>query len=182
MKHNNHSQSSSILRSCRRAWRRVCRRAPLLRGAIALPLMLSFAASACTHNVDIHTPEGFAVLEDGGDHYAYRASSAEGVVLAVRNNDNEPHGDLTFWSGALDAHLERRGYVRKGIAEVNSADGVVGRQMRYEVQRRGRLHMFWFTVFVTDDKVVTVEAGGDEAYFQRKEEALGIAVRSLEVG
>ncbi len=75
--------------------------------ALWLSLLLSTAATGCTHQSEIQTPDGFAVLED--ERYDYRASSAEGVVLAVRDNKNDPQGDLDFWSGALHAHLERRG-------------------------------------------------------------------------
>ena len=71
-----------------------------------------------------------AVAEIEGDDYDYRAANAEGVVLAVRRNDNDPQGDLTFWSGALDAHLQRKGYTPEKTTEVHSADGITGKQVR----------------------------------------------------
>ena len=63
----------------------------------------------------IETPSGFAQIDDGRKDerytgYTYRATNAEGVVLGVRHERNDPSGDLQFWSGAVDAHLRRAGY------------------------------------------------------------------------
>ena len=128
---------------------------------------------------DIHTPDGFAELDDQA-RYDYRAADADGVVLAVRKEANDPTGDLTFWSGALDAHLRRQGYTAVDSQPLDSADGVPGRQLRYQRDLGGRKHAFWVTVFVTDDAVVTVEAGGDEAFFADKEKSIVAAIRSIE--
>lgn len=141
---------------------------------------LAVAASGCARGFRITTPSGFAELEDQDD-YGYRAANAQGVVLAVRREPNRPYGDLTFWSGALDAHLRRGGYVAEEAVDV-SAGGMKGRQVRYRIERSGRDHIFWVTVFVTDDQVVTVEAGGDVEYFDEAKEAIGKAIGSLQVG
>ena len=122
---------------------------------------------------------GFAELDDQ-ERYDYRAADADGVVLAVRKKDNDPFGDLTFWSGALDAHLRRQGSQAVDTKPIESADGVAGRQLRFQRDLHGRTHAFWVTVFVTDAAVITVEAGGDEAFFADKEKSIVAAIRSVE--
>lgn len=153
----------------------------MIRTSIAAAaLMMLSALAGCSRGFAITTPSGFAELE-GQEHYGYRATNAEGLVLAVRKESNAPHGDLTFWSGAVDAHLRRNGYAAKKAADVKSADGVDGRQIRYTSKRGGRPHVFWVTVFVTADAVVTVEVGGDEAHFEKHEAAVTEAIASLDV-
>lgn len=146
-------------------------------------LVLAFAATlalGCGRGFVITTPAGFAELEDQED-YGYRATNAEGVVVAVRREDNRPYGDLSFWSGAVDAHLRRNGYEAKKAIDVKSANGIAGRQIRYQRKHGGREHAFWVSVFVTEDVVVTVEAGGDRAHFDKLEKAVSAAIQSLEI-
>ncbi len=151
------------------------------RFIIGLLLVCAPALGGCTGaGVRIDTPDGFAELDDQ-DAYGYRATNAEGVVLAVRREANEPAGDLGFWSGAVDAHLQRQGYQPIDSAEAKTADGIVGRQIRYSIGRGGRVHAFWVTVFVTPREVVTVEVGGDRAYFDQLEKSLAKAIASLDL-
>ena len=147
----------------------------------AFALTAAALLAGCTHDFTIDTPDGFAPLDDQTT-YDYRATDAEGVVLGVREKANDPHGDLAFWSGALDAHLRRQGYRAVEATAVESSDGVAGRQLRYTVSRSGRQHAYWVTVFVTADKVVTVEAGGDEAFFDTRGKAIGKAIASVQAG
>ena len=134
---------------------------------ILLALLLATGSVACTPNLHIDTPGGFAELEDQ-ERYDYRATTSRGVVLAVRREANDPSGDLTFWSGALDAHLRRQGYKATTASDVKSSDGVKGRQIRYTIKRKGRPHSFWMTVFVTADEVITVESGGDAHFLEKR--------------
>ncbi len=136
--------------------------------------------AGCGHAVSISTPPGFAELGSNGS-YDYRAADARGVALAVRRESNHPAGDLAFWSGAVDAKLRRDGYQPVDTAEVHSADGVEGRQIRYTVSRDGREHVFLVVVYVTDAEVVTVEAGGDAELVKDEEKALSRAIGSLDL-
>jgi hypothetical protein len=141
-----------------------------------------FAGSGCGPGFAINTPSGFAEIDAEEDEYGYRAANAEGVVLAVRREANEPEGDLDFWTLAVREHLQRSGYSGLVVREVESADGVDGRQLRCRIEREGREHVFWVTVFVSGDRVVTVEAGGDESFFDKQAAAVERALRSLVVG
>jgi len=146
-----------------------------------LSVLCALGAAGCGRGFSIVTPAGFAELEDQ-KAYGYRATNAEGVVIGVRREDNRPFGDLGFWSGAVDAHLRRQGYVADKAVDVQSANGVKGRQIHYHSSREGRVFVFWCSVFVTEAKVVVVEAGGDQAHFSKLEAAVRETLDSLELG
>ncbi len=143
-------------------------------------LAATTALVGCGAGVQITTPDGFAKLEDQ-EKYDYRATSPEGVVIGVRREDNAPFGDLTFWSGALDAHMRRGGYKAVDAKPVKAPGGLEGMQLRYTVRRNGREHAFWLTVFVTEQEVITIEAGGDIAFFGGVEKSVSQAIASLRV-
>lgn len=144
---------------------------------LCLALLLALP-SACA-SFRLATPPGFAALEANDDH-AYRATSAEGVVLAVRSEPNRPEGNLDFWAGAVDERLRSTGYVLDGDPRpVQSADGVPGVQRRYARDSNGRTLRYWATVFVKGSRVFVVEAGGDREVFDRSAPAVERAVASL---
>jgi hypothetical protein len=136
--------------------------------------------AGCGAGFSITTPAGFAELEDQ-EQYGYRATNPQGVVIAVRREDNVPYGDLSFWSGAVDAHLRRNGYTAVKAIDVKTAGDVPGKQIRYQATRAGRDHAFWVTVFVTETVVVTVEVGGDVEFFEQLEKPLTKALASLTI-
>ncbi|MBL8605242.1 MAG: hypothetical protein JNK72_25150 [Myxococcales bacterium] len=138
------------------------------RFVFALALALSAPACASFH---VNTPSGFAELDD--DAYDYRATSADGVVLAVRALRNRPSANLAFWSRAIDERMQQRGYTPDGEPRpVQSADGYAGVQYRYVIGVNGRPHRYWVTVYVKSgaflrrSRVYIVEAGGDRETFE----------------
>jgi hypothetical protein len=147
---------------------------------ILLALFAAAALAGCTPSFNISTPSGFAELDHEGD-FGYRAANAEGVVLAVRAEANDPHGDLDFWKGAVRAHFDRNGYEADKAKAIHSADAIPGELLRYRIERDGRPHVLLVAVFVTSNKVVTVEAGGDEAHVSKVEAQLARAIDSLDL-
>lgn len=150
------------------------------RMLLRLAPLLFVACAACGPKASVQTPAGFAVLDDQKE-YVYRAASADGVVLAVRAEKNEPQGNLDFWADVLDRHLRRGGYAADGTAvEVRTATGLTGRQARYTRNENGRKYRFWLAVFVTEKRVWIVEAGGDEERFKdRVQDGIQKAIQSL---
>ncbi len=148
-----------------------------------LATLVALSCAACGPRASIRTPAGFAVLDDQKE-YVYRASTADGVVIAVRAEKNEPLGSLEFWAEALDAQLRRGGYAPDGAPiDVRTAGGLTGKQAKYTRADGGRKYRFWTAVFVTADRVWVVEAGGDEERFKGKvEEGIRKAIESLGVG
>src|SRR3954468_10793229 len=138
--------------------------------AFAAPLIVAIAAltTACGPRVGLQTPSGFAVLEKQ-EEYVYRATTADGVVLAVRAELNQPRGNLDFWSDVVDRQLRGQGYLAEGApVEVRTAFGLPGRQIRYLRDENGRSSRFWAVVFVTGSRVWVIEAGGETDRFDRK--------------
>lgn len=133
----------------------------------------------------MNTPAGFARLDDQDD-YDYRSVSADGVVVAVRALHNRPQAGLAFWSRAVDERLRSQGYTPVGApTDVQSADGVAGRQFAYGRVIDGRAHGYSVTVFVTDGgflraaRVYVLEAGGDREVFDRATAAVQAVVRTF---
>jgi len=147
----------------------------------ALLTLASLALGACGSTAKVATPAGFAKVESDDD-YAYRATSAHGVVIATRTNPNKLQGNLDFWKESVDLKLRDAGYVLedKGERNVKTASGLEGKQLRYTTTKSGREHAYWVTVFVTKKRVVLVEAGGDKAPFAKAEPALERAISTLE--
>jgi len=144
---------------------------------LMLALLLALPVGCASFHMN--TQPGFAELE-GNDDHAYRATSAEGVVIAVRSERNRPEGNLDFWAGAVDERLRSTGYTLDGDPRpVQSADGVTGVQRRYARDSNGRTLRYWVTVFVKGSRVFVVEAGGDREVFDRAAPAVERAVASI---
>ncbi|MBK7583966.1 MAG: serine/threonine protein kinase [Myxococcales bacterium] len=148
---------------------------------IALALTTTLLGTGCSKGFDIKTPDGFAEL-DTNDDFRYRATSANGIVLAVRREKNDPKGGLDFWAQAIENELELRGYGNPKVQAVEAKNGTAGKQFRYETTRGGRPNVLWVTVFVSGDRVVVVESGGDKDHFRQVEKQVDAAIRAVEVG
>ena len=153
-----------------------------MKTILGLTFACLVALTGCKDMSAVNAPVDFAELESG-EHHAYRATNASGVVLAVREEPNEPKGSLEFWEKALDNKLRRSGYTRSGAERITTDAGLVGKQLRYEVLRGGRPTVYWVGVFVTDSRVIVVEAGGDTAFFDAETaKHVNEAFRSLREG
>lgn len=151
----------------------------LMRSSI-LPALALVVAAGCGAGAQLTTPSGFGVLDDQKE-YVYRATSPDGVVLAIRGEPNELRANLEFWADALDRKLRNQSYTPDGEpAAARSSAGIPGKQLRYTMIVNGRPHRYWLTVFVTEGKVWMVEAGGDKDRFTGKtEDAVKKAIESF---
>jgi hypothetical protein len=147
---------------------------------IASALATALLAAACAPAARLSPSHGFAAL-DGQKEYDYRATTAQGVVVAVRAEPNKLHAPADFWAQAIDARMRRDGYAQEAVKDVQAANGLSGKQLRYV---RGdddrRTYCYWLTVFATDDRVYVVEAGGDKENFDPQRPAVEKAVLALE--
>lgn len=147
-------------------------------GQIGIGIMLLVGAAAC-HGARLETPSGFATLDESGA-YSYRATSAKGVVLATRTEQNDVKANTEFWAETLDAKLRDRGYVADGTRSVKTSKGLAGTQLRYTTTKDGREHRYWVTVFATAKKVFVVEAAGDKEPFDLAVASVDRAIASLD--
>ncbi|MCC6554850.1 MAG: serine/threonine protein kinase [Polyangiaceae bacterium] len=127
------------------------------------------------------TPPGFVDL--GDDRYPddeYRATTAEGVVLGIRAQENDPKGDLGFWAHVIENKMrESGGYAMLGKSDVKARSGLSGVQMRFGHDEGKTPHLYLLTVFVDDDHVFLLEAGGTKAEIERQQAQIDWAVRNF---
>ena len=157
----------------------------LLRRA-AWPLVLAvllLGASACGHQFAIQTPSGFVELENEFDAYDYRATTADGLIIAVREIDNEVKGEAAFWLKAIENRMRRRGgYALLGSEDIKSGDGLAGKQMRFGHDQDGKKpHLYYVYVFVSDDHVVLLEVGGTKKLVTEEEKEIAKALAEFRI-
>jgi hypothetical protein len=146
-------------------------------------LLLALGLGGCGAGFALDLPPRFLALDEDAQEaqgYALRATTADGVVVAVRAIDNDPRGDLAFWLEALTLEMrDRRGYALLADEELRAASGEAGRLLRFGHDEEGDAFRYWLAVFVTDDRIYLVEAGGAETVFEPVEADVTAAFRSL---
>jgi len=133
--------------------------------------------------VDIKTAPGFLQLKEEGS-YAYRATTPERVVVAVRVEDLDGAGadDLSFWTRALTLQMrDGNGYALLETHDVQSLDGVKGRQLRFGHDEDGKPFSYWLTFFPTGKKLVLVEAGGMKSQFDAAASSVQWMIQSVRI-
>jgi hypothetical protein len=154
-----------------------------------LALLALLALSGCS-NFDITPPDDFVALDEvEWSSFATRAVNADGVVLGVRDVENDPEGTLTFWTDAIRNRLRTvRGYALVEEKPVQAATGEPGLQLRMGRDEGSHTYDYWVTIFATDDgwlwfpgRVLIVEAGGARDEFTKVKAGIEEAIRSFEV-
>lgn len=147
-------------------------------------LLLLFAGCGGRH-FEVASPDHFVELEESRQRelgYELRATSADGVVLGVRQIDNDRHGSGEFWVEAIRNELRRGGgYALLEESEVRASTGEAGHQMRFGRDEEGHAYRYWVTVFVTHDRIFVIEAGGREDRFASAQTELEAAIASFAV-
>jgi hypothetical protein len=151
------------------------------RSLLLAVLACAALALGCGRPFAAATPPGFVDL--GDDRYEdneYRATTAEGVVLGVRAHDNEPKGDLGFWAKVIENRMrEAGGYALLNKQDVRCRSGLPGVQMRFGHDEGKIPHLYYLTVFVDDDYVYLLEAGGSKTEVERQAQQIDWAVRNF---
>lgn len=147
-----------------------------------LLMSLVLGAVACGPSFEAQTPSGFVELEER-DHsrYDYRATTAEGVVLAVRELDNDVEGEKEFWLTAIRNKMrERGGYALIKETEVQSADGVSGTQLTFgHDDGDNKPHIYHLAIFVTPDTIWLLEAGGTKELVDKSAKQIAGAIAAF---
>lgn len=143
--------------------------------------VLAFAASACGRPFDVKTAPGFVPLENQTS-YEYRATSPEGVVVAVRVVEDEKRGDLAFWTQAITLQLrDVSGYALLDSVDVESRDGTKGKLLRFGHDEGDKPFAYWVTIFPAQEKLFLVEAGGAKDAFERAKPSVEWMLKSVRV-
>lgn len=138
-----------------------------LLGLCSLALLLT---AACGPVSTITAPGGFVMLEEEQLPYgvAHKAISADGAVVVVREQDNEPRGTLAFWSEALQREVTQgRGYELLEATDVRTTGGIQGRRMQFKGAHNETVYRYDVAVFLLDDSIVTVEVATPEASWEQ---------------
>jgi hypothetical protein len=154
-------------------------RPALLAALLATALPLAACGGTASH---LTPPTNFIELDEPGESYSQRATSAEGVVMAVREVDNDPYGPLAFWVEAIKRRMRTvRGYALVEEKDVRAATGEAGKQLRFGHDEAGGPYHFWLTIFVTDDNVLVLEAGGKKDVFEAAQAEVERAIAAYRI-
>jgi hypothetical protein len=153
----------------------------------ALSLLLvaafAFAAGACGPPFDVKTAPGFVPLENqSASSYDYRATTPEGVVVAVRVVDDEKRGDLAFWTQALVLQLrDASGYALLDSVDVVSRDGTKGKLLKFGHDEADKPFVYWVSIYPAQGRLFLVEAGGAKDAFERARPSVEWMLKSVRV-
>jgi hypothetical protein len=151
-----------------------------MKTTLALALLALIGALGCGPSFQLNTPPGFVELDDDSA-YDYRATTADGLVIGVREIDHEPEGELSFWVQAIQNRMrDRGGYALLETRSVQSADGVAGKQLRFGHDEQGnRPYLYYVAVFVTDSTIYLVEAGGTKEQMTKQAAQIDAVLRGF---
>lgn len=132
---------------------------------------------------DLEPPADFVELEEPDwSSYALRATSADGVVIGVREVDDDRAGSLAFWKTAVKNRLrDARGYALLEEAEAKAATGEAGARLRFGRDEAGKSYVYSVDLFVTPGTVYVVEAGGEKAEWAKVQAAVEEALRGFAI-
>ncbi len=152
-----------------------------MKRATSIALLL-LVTSGCGANFAMTAPDGFVELEEDYSLYDARFTSADGVVISVRELEHEPHGDMDFWVEAIQNRMRMNGgYALLDTKDVHAATGQSGKQLRFGRDQNGTPFKYWITIFVTDDHIHIVEAGGRTEQFDAAEARVERAIAGFEI-
>lgn len=146
-------------------------------------LALALSAAACGRPFKVATAPGFVELEgQGNEGYAYRATSPEGVVVAVRVMEDEDRADVGFWTKSIVLQMrDVSGYALVRTVDVTSRDGTPGKRLELAHDEDGKPYIYWVTVYTAQGKLFLVEAGAPKDLFERSQASVEWTMKSVKV-
>lgn len=137
--------------------------------------------AACGKPFDVKTAPGFVALENQST-YDYRATTPEGVVMAVRVVEDEKRGDLAFWTEAVTRELrDVSGYALRETVDTTSADGTPGKLLRFGHDQDGKPYTYWVAIFPAQKRLFLVEAGAASDAFDRGRPSIEWMMKTVRV-
>lgn len=143
--------------------------------------LCALSLAACS-GFQVQTPTRFLELEED-PAYDYRATTADGVVLAVNEHevDAERGSSVAFWVEAIEGRLRHvGGYALTEKKDVTTQSGLTGTQLRFGRDQGSKPYRYWVTVLVDGDSVFVIEAGGAEDVFEPASAGIEQAIASFE--
>ena len=144
-----------------------------MRGIGLFPLLLIFG---CAVPYSIEAPEQFKRYTTKTE---FKWITADGVMLKAREVENYPEASLSFWSDAARQHLEKIGYLHEKTTCFKTKDGLDGCTLKFALPHGAEDWVYQETIFVVDDAIVLLEAGGEYSRFNAVETDLAKALKSF---
>jgi hypothetical protein len=143
-------------------------------------LVAGLAVAAGCVPSGLTTPADYVRLATPPYPYVYKAVSAEGVSLAMRQEENPEGGTAEFWAAALKNQLVgARGYTLSGESAVTSADGVTGKRLDFTANLQGSDMAYLVAVWVVGKQIIIVEAGGPKEKFEADRAKIETALKTV---
>ena len=143
--------------------------------------LAGLALIGCGPSFQAATPPGFVVLDEDYGNYDYRATSADGLVLAVREIEHDPKGDLKFWVRAIENEMRGRGgYALIETKPIKNAQGLSGQQLWFGHDEGQSPHLYVVTAFVTDAWIYLLEAGGTKEQVDKQRQQISWAIDNFQ--
>ena len=154
-----------------------------MRTVHLMPVLLLAATlgGACGRPFDVKTTSRFVELDEDNALYEYRATTADGVVVGIRAVEVDPDrgGNLAFWVEAIEQRMRRiGGYALLGKADVR-AGSLRGKELRFGRDEGERPYRYSVSLFLDDDYLYVVEAGGAQEVFDRRQRDVTRLIGSL---
>jgi hypothetical protein len=142
---------------------------------------LVFSLAACGKPFKVETAPGFVELENQAE-YAYRSTTPEGMVFAIRVIDDEKRGDLGFWTRALTLQMrDVSGYALLETSDVKSRDGTAGKLLKFGHDEDNKPYSYWLAIYMAQDRLFLVEAGGTKEQADRMRPQIDWMLKSVKV-
>ncbi len=125
----------------------------------------------------IQAPAGFAVYENNSN--AFHLVSPDAVRVRVYRTENQPKGNLSTLTAAVELHFESLGYEVLRNEAIQTNDGVQGRLFITSVMTMNGEYRYLASFFPVEDDVLIVEAGGRREDFEAYEKDLISQIRTL---
>ncbi len=143
-------------------------------------LLSSGVLVSCSSPFRVTAPQGFVVLKDQA-LYDYRATSADGVVLAVRSIKHDPKGDIDFWVQAIRNRMRGvSGYALLATKPVSTRGGLKGVSMRFGHDEGRTSYLYDINLFVTEKYLHLIEFGGTKEELVRLDKQVAWVVHTFE--
>lgn len=160
----------------------------VLRRTIFCGLLFAVLAVnvGCAPVYEVDTPANMVAVEE--DDHEYVAMTHDGIVLRALIHaqgdgpTDVPNASHDFWVDATRERMRTRGgYALLDESEVQSANGHKGTRLEFGRDQNGEPFVYWVTLFVTEDYIHVLDAGGRQDRFEGAKDSIEEAISSYQV-